>query len=679
MADSISLSNEELQALFFRVDQQKEAERIKAEKGLAMSEHEKAYFMLLKKKLNNNKLHDLIYTTFLSYYDEWRLIGVDHKQQINNELGENETDEINKEIDNLDEIIEAADTNGHDRSEAWIIKSNYYKLLNKPGVVLRCYNEAILIEPTVIKLSNRALLHIHNKDFDKAIADYNEAISLMPETWLLNDRANCNDAKGDYKAAITDYTEVIRQLNDKTVWHSYYNRAIVYDKLGDYDKALADIEEAVRLNACDNTWMFRGILFMHLRQYDKALEQFNEILAQNKGKYNTLHWRGHAWSALGNWDNAIADYNEVLHNHHSWAETYVSRALAYYQKGDEKKFNEDLSLAAHVYSHYIEYFFEIVDIVYKDNILLGWVKPLKKTYDTVFGFLEFCRSKEDKDNEIIYQYAPIEVLENICKTRTFRLRPVNYLINKEEWFVFYNRLMPVLKNDRPDIVSFLESLKETGTDNVVFIRSFTTSGDSPMMWNSARGENGCGVSIGTHRKKLNKGSGINKTRDTIQEHQENDVSTQSTILMPLEKCGLYNIIYLGENREDTEQQKELDKIADCLKDFTSDDLAKPTVKQFLADLFAFAAHLVKDKSYENENECRLIYFDTVRKRNPYIKISDGVYVETEPVLFEDDEDEVCFGPKVSEVSILKFRHIFKYSSLPYEGSVEKIFRTSSVK
>jgi hypothetical protein len=146
--------------------------------------------------------------------------------------------------------------------------------------------------------------------------------------------------------------------------------------------------------------------------------------------------------------------------------------------------------------------------------------------------------------------------------------------------------------------------------------------------------------------------------------------------MPLDKCGLYNIIYLSEDRKDTEEQKEMDKIAECLKEFTSEDLSKPIVKQFLANLLTFATHLVKDKSYEYENECRLIYFDTIRKRNPYIKIQDGVYVETEPVLFENNEDVVYFGPHVSSVSIQKFRHTFKYSSLPHEGSVEKIFKIS---
>ena len=57
-----------------------------------------------------------------------------------------------------------------------------------------------------------------------------------------------------------------------------------------------------------------------------------------------------------------------------------------------------------------------------------------------------------------------------------------------------------------------------------------------------------------------------------------------------------------------------------------------------------------------------------------MKVQDGVYVETEPVLFEDDRDLVYFGPKVSDVTILKFRHIFKFSGLPREGSVDSVDR-----
>jgi hypothetical protein len=59
-------------------------------------------------------------------------------------------------------------------------------------------------------------------------------------------------------------------------------------------------------------------------------------------------------------------------------------------------------------------------------------------------------------------------------------------------------------------------------------------------------------------------------------------------------------------------------------------------------------------------------------------ICDGVYVETEPVLFQDNEDIVYFGPKVSEVTINKYRHAFRLSGLPLEGSTDDMLQPSGI-
>jgi tetratricopeptide (TPR) repeat protein len=55
--------------------------------------------------------------------------------------------------------------------------------------------------------------------------------------------------KGDYDRAITDFTEAIR-LNPK-LGTAFSNRGLAYEKKGGYDRAIADFNEAIRLNPND--------------------------------------------------------------------------------------------------------------------------------------------------------------------------------------------------------------------------------------------------------------------------------------------------------------------------------------------------------------------------------------------------------------------------------------------
>ena len=54
------------------------------------------------------------------------------------------------------------------------------------------------------------------------------------------------EQKGDYDRAIADYNESIRL--DPIYALAYRNRASLYIKKGDYNRAMADLNEAIRLD-----------------------------------------------------------------------------------------------------------------------------------------------------------------------------------------------------------------------------------------------------------------------------------------------------------------------------------------------------------------------------------------------------------------------------------------------
>jgi tetratricopeptide (TPR) repeat protein len=55
--------------------------------------------------------------------------------------------------------------------------------------------------------------------------------------------------KGEYDRAIADFTEAIRL--DPKLATAYSNRGLAYEKKGGYDRAIADFNQAIRLNPND--------------------------------------------------------------------------------------------------------------------------------------------------------------------------------------------------------------------------------------------------------------------------------------------------------------------------------------------------------------------------------------------------------------------------------------------
>src|SRR5262249_32674896 len=132
----------------------------------------------------------------------------------------------------------------------------------------------------------RALSYKSKGDFDRAIADLSEAIRLDPkhaEAYYLPSVAYCN--KRDLAAA--DSREGIRR--DPKLAAAYHSRANAYKGKGDFDRAIADFGEAVRLAP--------------------ELEAAHpEAIIRRLAHYN----RGGAYANKGDFDRAIADFTQAL-------------------------------------------------------------------------------------------------------------------------------------------------------------------------------------------------------------------------------------------------------------------------------------------------------------------------------------------------------------------------------
>jgi tetratricopeptide (TPR) repeat protein len=141
------------------------------------------------------------------------------------------------------------------------------------------------------------------------------------------------DNKGDYDRAIADYGEAIRLHPQFAL--AYSNRGIVYNRKGNYDRAFADFGEAIRLNPkLPNAYAGRGWAYHGKGDFDRAFADFDEAIRLDPKFPKTYNPRGLAYHSIGELDRAIVDFDEAVRLDPKYAEAYGNRGLVYASKRD---------------------------------------------------------------------------------------------------------------------------------------------------------------------------------------------------------------------------------------------------------------------------------------------------------------------------------------------------------
>jgi len=111
-------------------------------------------------------------------------------------------------------------------------------------------NQAIRLDPSnAIAYNLRGSTYSEKGDFDRAIADFTQAIRLDPNSasaYYNRGITYLEKEKEDFDRAIVDFTQAIRL--DQNFASAYYNRGIMYVQKEDFDRAIADFTQAIRLD-----------------------------------------------------------------------------------------------------------------------------------------------------------------------------------------------------------------------------------------------------------------------------------------------------------------------------------------------------------------------------------------------------------------------------------------------
>ena len=225
-----------------------------------------------------------------------------------------------------------------ENTEIYMIRVETYHIIGDFDKAIADCDEVIRLDPGYVSAYRwRGSAYERKEEYDKAIADYTEAIRLDPECPLAyTDRARTYERKEEYDKAIVDYSELIRLDPDDS--EAYHDRGKVYEEKGEYDKAIADHSEAIRLDLPEeassyrsredaseevlweemkvfvaSSYRSRGDVYYQKGEYNKAIADYDEAIRLDcPDEVHTYRSRGDAYYQKGEYDKAIVDYDEAI-------------------------------------------------------------------------------------------------------------------------------------------------------------------------------------------------------------------------------------------------------------------------------------------------------------------------------------------------------------------------------
>lgn len=196
-----------------------------------------------------------------------------------------------------------------------------------------------------------------------ACAFKSKHIALMPKlTWLTVaflvvadpasaasqlDWSNCTAA--DPHRKIAGCTRILQDRGEiaKSRAIAYYNRGLAHYAKGDIDRAIADYNEALRLDPnYASAFENRGWAWIHKGNLDRSIADYNEAIRLDPKLSVAYSGRGIVWYAAGDLDRAIADYNEAIRLDPKFVLAHINRGVAFLYGGSIARAQADFLQAS---------------------------------------------------------------------------------------------------------------------------------------------------------------------------------------------------------------------------------------------------------------------------------------------------------------------------------------------
>jgi tetratricopeptide (TPR) repeat protein len=173
------------------------------------------------------------------------------------------------------------------------------------------------------------------------------AIALAPAAATAQnaEQWNCRGDADDLDAQIKGCTQAMQsgQYSGKNLAWAYINRGSVYDYQRDFDRAIADLDEAIRLDLdAVAAYQNRAASYRNSGRLERALADLNRAAQLDPGDARTYLSRGVIHFKLGEMARSIADYDTSLQLDPNFVASLYGLGVAKLKLGDAQGGNADI-------------------------------------------------------------------------------------------------------------------------------------------------------------------------------------------------------------------------------------------------------------------------------------------------------------------------------------------------
>ena len=171
------------------------------------------------------------------------------------------------------------------------------------------------------------------------------------------DRGIAHKNNKDFDRAISDYSEAIRL--DPNYAHAYLNRGVLLADKREIDRAIADFGAAIRLDPKEKLgYKNRAAIYKIKRDWDRAIADYGEAIRLDPSDIDIIYARGVAYLSKQDCDRAIGDFAEVIRLEPKAAGAFTLRGRCHQAKGNFERavadFTEAIRLTPHDPAPYID-------------------------------------------------------------------------------------------------------------------------------------------------------------------------------------------------------------------------------------------------------------------------------------------------------------------------------------
>jgi tetratricopeptide (TPR) repeat protein len=159
------------------------------------------------------------------------------------------------------------------------------------------------------------------------------------------DYQGCNKLYGNAAIAACDRAIASNKFAGPDLAVLYSSRAYELVDQNRMDDAMSDADAAISLDPeSESAFNQRGDVYYTKGEYEPAIKDYSEGIRLAAKAYS-LTDRGNAYRELKDYDRAIADYSETIRLDSTYTRAFWNRGKAYHTKGDDARAREDYTTA----------------------------------------------------------------------------------------------------------------------------------------------------------------------------------------------------------------------------------------------------------------------------------------------------------------------------------------------